>query len=292
MTPPAVTTRFLELDGFSVLVRQAGDVTAPPILCLHGGPGLDSASFFSGATIGSPGLRDLAELHRVVAYDQRGCGGSGTPDVEEPLALSRHVDDIEAVRAALGFERPAILAHSFGTVLAILYALRYPEGLSRLILVGGAPTREFQDGYRESVRTHLSASARERLAELQRTELTDSVFRERFRAALPLYFHRPLSPAERSAFVDSLSFSARVNRELAAGLEDYDLSSALPHVRAPALVVYGESDRVVRPEYQLQFRGRLLTARFVAFQESGHFPFLEEPHAFAQVVHYFVRHGR
>ena len=292
MTVPPIAMRSLALDGFSVLVREAGDGDEAPILCLHGGPGLDGASFFPGGALGSPGLGALAALHPVAAYDQRGCGGSGIPDVEQPLALSRHVDDVEAVRVALGLDRPAILAHSFGTVLAILHAIRYPGSASRLILVGGAPTREFQDGYRESVRSRLSEDEREKLAELQRVELTDSILRERFRTALPLYFHRPLTEAERIAFVDSLSFSARVNRALAAGLEDYDLSPALPHVRVPALVVYGESDGVVRPEYQLQFRGRLLTARFVAFQESGHFPFLEEPHAFAQVVHYFVRHGR
>jgi pimeloyl-ACP methyl ester carboxylesterase len=91
--------------------------------------------------------------------------------------------------------------------------------------------------------------------------------------------------------VSGISFSARVNRAVAAGLESYDLSPALPHVRVPALVVYGTSDRIVQPEYQLAFRGRLLTARFVAFQESGHFPFIEEPEPFTRVVHYFVRHA-
>lgn len=291
MPETPVITRALPLDGFSVLVREAGAGVGPPILCLHGGPGMDGAYFFPPSEIWGPGLRALARLHHVIAYDQRGCGGSGVPDVDQPLVLSRHVDDIEAVRAALGLARPVILAHSFGTVLAILYALRYPAGLSQLILVGGAPTREFQEGYREAVREHLPPAAQERLAELQRAELDDEVFRERFRTALPLYFHRTLPDADRDLFIARLSFSARVNRALAAGLQEYDLSPALPNVRVPALVIYGEADRAVQPRYQLQFRGRLLTARFVAFQESGHFPFIEEPDAFAQIVHYFVRHA-
>jgi len=90
---------------------------------------------------------------------------------------------------------------------------------------------------------------------------------------------------------DYMQIDAAVNRAVAAGLENYDLSTALPHVRAPSLVIYGASDRVVQPAYQLEFRGRLLTARFVEFQESGHFPFLEEPDPFARVVHYFAAHG-
>lgn len=278
----------LELDGFAVLVREAGRKEDPPLLCVHGGPGLDGSYFFPEAARFGPGLRELAREHRVIAYDQRGCGGSGIPDVEEPLALSRHVDDIEAVSQALGLEFPAILAHSFGTVLALLHALYHPHGVSRLILSGGAPTREFMDGYRRAVQEELPEEARRALTELQGKELTDAVFRERFRLTLPLYFHRALEPADRDAFVDGIRFSARVNRAIAVGLEAYDMTSALPNIRVPALCIYGESDRVVQPAYQLQVRGHLRTARFVAFRDSGHFPFLEEPDAFASVVHYFL----
>lgn len=284
-----VLARDIPLEGFEVRTREAGE--GEPILCLHGGPGMDSAYFFPEAGVWGPGLQALAADHRVVAYDQRGCGGSGVPDVEQPLALSRHVDDVERVRAALGLERPTILAHSFGCVLAILFALQNPDRLSRLVLVGGAPTRGFMAGYRAAVAEELPPEDQERLAEIQAGELDDEAMRERFRLALPLYFHRSLSETERASLLSTIRFSAAVNRAVAAGLESYDLSPALPHIRVPALVIYGTSDRVVAPDYQLEFRGRLLTARFVAFQESGHFPFLEEPEPFARVVHYFVRNA-
>ncbi len=289
MRQPEVSERDLPLDGFAVRIREAGH--GEPILCIHGGPGMSSGYFFPDPDTWGPGLRALAVERRVVAYDQRGCGGSGVPDVEQPLALSRHVDDVESVRAALGLERPIVLAHSFGSVLGILFALQHPESLSRLILLGGAPTRGFMAGYRQAVATELSPDVQRRLAEIQAGEIDDEAMRERFRLALPLYFHRALSDEERDSLLAGLSFSGAVNRAVAAGLERYDLSEALPHVRAPSLVIYGASDRVVQPAYQLEFRGRLLTARFVEFQESGHFPFLEEPEPFARVVHYFAAHG-
>jgi proline iminopeptidase len=287
VTQPDVTARDIPLEGFTVRVRESGE--GEPILCLHGGPGMDSGYFFPDPSVWGPGLRTLAESHRVVTYDQRGCGGSGVPDVEQPLALSRHVDDVDRVRTALGLERPTILAHSFGSVLAILSALQNPDRLSRLVLIGGSPTRGFMAGYRAAVAAELPPEDRKRLMEIQAGELDDEAMRERFRLALPLYFHRQLSTAEREALLATIQFSATVNRAVSAGLESYDLSSALPHIRVPALVMYGTSDRVVQPEYQLEFRGKLLTARFVAFQESGHFPFLEEPEPFARVVDYFVR---
>jgi proline iminopeptidase len=291
MSGPAVTTRAIELEGFEVLVREAGPGAAPPLLCLHGGPGMDSTYFFPDPEVWGPGLAALAGELRVIAYDQRGCGGSGVPPVDQPLALSHHVDDIERMRVALGLDRPAILAHSFGTVLAILHALRYPESSSSLILIGCAPTRAFQEGYRRSVAEGLPPEAQARLAAIQGAPLTDESMRERFELALPLYFHHPPPEERRRWIVDHVGFSARVNRSIALDLEAYDLTPALPHIRQPALVVYGESDRVVRPEFQLELRGRLRAARFVAFLESGHFPFLEEPEPFARVVHYFLRHG-
>lgn len=284
-----MTTYDLPLDGFSVRVRESGE--GSPILCLHGGPGMDGAYFFPDPAVWGPGLRTVAREHRVIAYDQRGCGGSGVPDVEQPLALSRHVDDVAAVARALGLERPTLLGHSFGSVLALLLALQEPEIASRLVVLGGAPTRAFQAGYRRGVAEELPPETAERLARIEAGPLDDDALRERFQLVLPLYFHRALSDEERESLLSTVSFRAEVNRAIAAGLEGYDLRAALPHVRTPSLVVYGTSDRVVRPEYQLAFRGVLLTARFVAFQESGHFPFLEEPEPFARVVDYFVRHA-
>jgi proline iminopeptidase len=286
---PDVREWDLPLKGFAVRVRESGQ--GEPILCIHGGPGMSSGYFFPDPGVWGPGLRALAADYRVVAYDQRGCGGSGSPDIEQPLALSRHVDDVERVRAALGLERPIVLAHSFGSVLAILFALQHPDRLSRLIVLGGAPTRAFMAGYREAVATELPPDVQRGLAEIQSGEIDDAAMRERFRLALPLYFHRLLSDRECDSLLSTVSFSGAVNRAVAAGLEHYDLSAALPHIRVPSLVVYGASDRVVQPAYQQEFRGRLLTARFVEFQESGHFPFLEEPEPFARVVHYFAAHG-
>lgn len=272
-------------------MREAGIGAGPPVLCLCGGPGMDSGYFFPDPETWGPGLGALAVDHHVVAYDPRGCGGSGIPDEEQPLALSRHVDDVERVREALDLGPVGLLGHSFGSVLAILAALRHPESITHLVIVGGAPTREFQEGYRRSVADGLDERDRERLADIQSRPLSDESMRERFSIALPLYLHRDPSAREREALLAATSFSADVNRVLAEGLEGYDVTPLLPHVQVPALVVYGASDRVVRPEYASSFTGAMPAARVVAFQESGHFPFLEEPEPFARVVHYFLRHG-
>lgn len=291
MPSTQIRTRELDLDGFSVLVREAGPVDAPPLLCLHGGPGMDGHYLLQDEQRGA-GLLGLADDYRVIVYDQRGCGASGAPAIDEPLALSHHVADIERVRSALELGPVALLGHSFGTVLALLYALGHPDGLTHLVLLGGAPDRTFMDGYRSAVESELPTNAQRRLGEIESGELTDATFRERFLLALPLYFKCPPDADTVERLFPPRSFSARVNRSVAEDLQSYDLKPALPNIRTPALVIYGEKDRVVQPLYQLQFRGSLLTARFVAFTDSGHFPFLEEADAFARVTRYFLRHGQ
>ncbi|MDX1661248.1 MAG: alpha/beta hydrolase [Gemmatimonadota bacterium] len=291
MTTSDVTTRTVDAGGFEIFVRETGIGAGPPVVCLPGGPGMDSGYFFPDADVWGPGLRSLASDHHVVAYDPRGCGGSGVPDEEQPLALSRHVDDVERVREALDLGPVGLLGHSFGSMTAILAALRYPESITNLVIACGAPTRAFQEGYRRSLDEELDESARERLARIESEPLTDRAMRERFSVVLPLYFHRDLGERERDALMAEVSFSADVKRVLAEALEGYDVTPILSHVEVPSLVVYGTSDRVVRPEYASAFTRSMPTARVVAFQESGHFPFLEEPEPFARVVHYFLRHG-
>lgn len=291
MPLPEVHVRQVDLGGFSLRVHEAGRGAGPPLLCIPGGPGMSAACFFPDSAAWGPGLRALARWHHVVAYDPRGVGGSGVPEEDQPLALSRHVDDVDRVRGALGLGPAAVLGHSFGAVVAILHALSRPAALTHLVLAGAAPSLRFVEGYRRAVAAELPAAARARLAEIQAAPLTDETMRERFALALPLYFHAPVADERRAALLERVAFSARVNRALADGLEAYDLGPALAHVRTPTLVISGSSDRVVATEYQSEIPRRLPGARQVTFHESGHFPFLEEPGPFAQVVHYFLRHG-
>ena len=141
----------------------------------------------------------------------------------------------------MGLERPTVLAHSFGSVLAILFALQHPDRLSRLVIIGGAPTREFMTGYRKAVAAELPPEVQERLAAIQAGEIDDDTMRERFRLALPLY---STSVDRRGARVllSTISFSGNVNRAVAAGLDRYDLSPRLPHIGARA-GDHGTSDR-------------------------------------------------
>ena len=97
-----------------------------PLVLMHGGPGADLYTLMS--------FRPLADRFTLVFYDHRGNGRSTGAPVES-MNFENLTADADALRQALGFEKWAVLGHSFGGNVALEYALRYPQRLSHLLLV-------------------------------------------------------------------------------------------------------------------------------------------------------------
>lgn len=108
--------------------RVLGDAD-DTVVVLHGGPGAGMESVL-------PSVAPLARDHTVILYDQRGGGRSGLPEDTAALSSRRFVEDLDAVRAHFGLETMALVAHSFGAVLAAEYARTRPDRVERLVLHG------------------------------------------------------------------------------------------------------------------------------------------------------------
>jgi len=102
------------------------------MIVLLGGPDFDYGYML-------PDLDRLADTFRLIYYDQRGRGKSADGVNPDDVTLASDVDDIDAVRQHFQLESPTLLGHSWGTVLALEYALRYPTRVSRLVLMNPAP---------------------------------------------------------------------------------------------------------------------------------------------------------
>lgn len=108
--------------------RDVGAPAGEPWLLLHGGPG-------SGCQPGMLAPFDLRR-QRVIAVDQRGAGASRPHGRVPGNHLQALVADLEALRRQLGLQRWALLAGSWGTVVALAYARQYPQRVQRLVLRG------------------------------------------------------------------------------------------------------------------------------------------------------------
>lgn len=117
----------------------AGDITlhyvqwgeqGPPIICIHG----LTANAFSFQAYAD----ELARDHQVIAYDLRGRGDSDKP--EDGYSIPLHAADLAEFIDELGVERPILLGHSLGALIALYFAAHFPDKLSKLVLVdAGAP---------------------------------------------------------------------------------------------------------------------------------------------------------
>lgn len=122
-------TMWLERPGGHTLaIYERGNPDGVPVFYLHGGPGgciqESSFSFF-----------DLFRFH-VIAFDQRGCGKSTPFAGVEQNDIGFLVEDVEAIRERFGWERIALFGGSFGTTLALAYAIAHPDRVRAMVLRG------------------------------------------------------------------------------------------------------------------------------------------------------------
>jgi proline iminopeptidase len=125
-------------DGNLVYWETCGNPAGTPVVMLHGGPGQGC----------SAKMRQNFDpvRYRAVLFDQRGCGRS-RPHVSDPAVDLRHnttahlVADLERLRVHLGIERWLLFGASWGTTLAVVYAARYPQRVSGVVLTAITATR-------------------------------------------------------------------------------------------------------------------------------------------------------
>ena len=113
----------MPIRDVSLFVKVVG--RGDPLLLMHGGPGADHTTMLP--------FRRLADRFTLVFYDHR-CNGRST-GAPSSMTWENLTADAEALRQRLGFERWAVLGHSFGGHVALEYALRYPDRLSHLVLL-------------------------------------------------------------------------------------------------------------------------------------------------------------
>jgi proline iminopeptidase len=123
------TEGYATVPGGRVFWRKFGSGGKTPLLTLHGGPGSSHNYLLP--------LQALADERPVIFYDQLGCGRADAPEDESVYSIQRSVDEVDAVRAALGLDRVLLLGHSWGALLAVEYLCQgRGRGVDRLILSG------------------------------------------------------------------------------------------------------------------------------------------------------------
>jgi pimeloyl-ACP methyl ester carboxylesterase len=279
-------TVFSSYDGTQLAYTEAG--TGPRLVCLAGGPGRASAYMEE--------LGGLAAERTVVLLDTRATGHSEVPADPSTLRFDRLAQDVEALREHLEEERLDLLAHSAGCIVAQAYAAAHPHRLRTLVLV--TPSDALQGGGRgdvEAIRRSRAgepwyaeaAEAAEALphaAPAQRQALV--------RATRPFMYGRWDERTQAHAATADRQSSKRAELGFAAGIEQVDvpaLLSALAAVDVPVLVVGGGRDAVTGLDAVDSVARCFRRAQTAVVPDAGHFPWVDEPDSFREVVMSFLR---
>jgi proline iminopeptidase len=275
---PEVETRTLEIRGVRIFERRIG--RGPPTVVLHGGPGAHHDYLL-------PNFDALAHDRALIYYDQRGGGRSPVPR-EIPVGWREHVLDLEALRQAWGREQLTLAGYSWGGLLALLYAIEFPNRVERLALVSPAPAwREARIEFeRRFAERNLAPELQRQRAALRESGLRGrdpSEYAQRlFELSVAPYFSDPARARDLTPF----RVTGRTQQEVWATLGDYDLRPAISRLAIPALVLHGEDDPI--PLKTAETVARLLGAEFRTLPRSGHVPYVEALDEFVRLMDGFL----
>jgi proline iminopeptidase len=282
--PVAHRTGRLALGGAHVLAWQEfGAPAGVPALVLHGGPG-------SALTPGLVRFFDL-ERWRVIGFDQRGCGASTPRGGIEDNDTAHLLQDIEALRHALGVARWWVVGGSWGATLGLAYAAHAPQAVSGLLLRGlFVPDRAelrwfFHDAQAlaprawEDLAALAPAAARADLLPWLGAVFADGAAELQSRVALAwLAWEQALAGGATAASTDLPALIARYRVQshyLAHGcwLGEGALHEAARHLPCvPVQFLHGEADAVCRPAAARAVQRLIPASRFDLVAQAGHDP--------------------
>jgi pimeloyl-ACP methyl ester carboxylesterase/DNA-binding CsgD family transcriptional regulator len=242
----------------------------------HGPPLLRTAHWLSHveddarSPVWTHWLAELSREHTYIRYDQRGCGLS---DRSPPsMSFESWVDDLEAVVDAYGLKRFPLIGMSQGGAIAIAYAARYPERVSRLVLFGaygrGVLRRELTAEQREEAETLVKLI---RLGWGRDNPAFRQVFTSQFIPDGTREQHQWFNDLER------LSASPENAATILEMLYQLDVTAEAERVRVPTLVMHTRDDARVPFEEGRRLAALIPSARFVPLEGRNHVLLSNEP---------------
>jgi proline iminopeptidase len=258
-----------------------------PLLLMHGGPGADHWTLLP--------FRRLADQFTLVFYDHR-CNGRSDGVPVSSMTWENLTADADALREKLGYERWAVLGHSFGGKVALAYALRYPDRLSHLVLLDtGGDSRWAQENSAKVLAGRGFSPATVRFARrwfngrIEPSEWLPGLLR----LGSAYNPHTSLLAIAREGFAERRS-KARPEALIFAGqhlLKGWTVMDRLADITVPTLVMAGRDDFVFPPEHQAQLAAGIPNARLRIVERAGHNPQSERTDEVMNAIREFLGAG-
>jgi pimeloyl-ACP methyl ester carboxylesterase len=261
MARPEVRRIRLWQDRIETEVEIAGD--GPALVYWHGPWGVNPDRSF---------IAQLARTHTVYAPRHPGTT-PGDPDAVH--AFDGWLDLLVYYGELLDHLHlngpPAFVGHSFGGMVAAELAAMSPKSVGKLALID--PIGLWRDDL--PVKNWMVLSDSER---------RPSLFADPAGAAAQQFFGVPSDPGERVDTLAQFVWAQACTGKFVWPVPDRGLKHRIHRIAAPTLIVWGDSDRIIAPDYAKEFAKRVAGARVQMINKAGHLPHLEQPEAVAKAL--------
>jgi len=278
--------KYYTVNGAKLWTVTSG-TGSDPLIIIPGGPGGNHLSYrvFDSLTIGTN--------IQVIYFDAFGRGKSDTAKDAKEYSLDRDIEDIEGLRKAMHLDRISLLGHSYGSLVAQGYAVKYGAHLSHLIIADGFHSfvmwQENDDNSNHEIKTNYPEVWEELMKIREAGAISSDQLHQDIYGQVPygfLYAYNPEKFTGRRSKPYPNPFNAKLYYQMVgkdgdfivgSDIGNFDFRQQLKDLKMPVLIIAGRYDRVAVPWMQVKYKTYCPQAKFVMFEKSGHNPQVEEP---------------
>ncbi|PGZ58591.1 proline iminopeptidase [Bacillus cereus] len=228
--------------------------------------------------------------HRVFLINLRDAGNSVKAKVENDLSMIETIHDLEAIKEALQFSTWHFAGHSTGGMLGLLYAITYPTSLQSLVVAGAAASNYTETPFCIYHPAHPQFHYMQQLIEnLKTPHLTNEERKELSTERTKLSLHKPEN--YNSYFCKPIikTMSASRMNAFANEYPSFNLREYLPSIQTKTLIICGRHDVQCPIQYSIEIHDGIRNSIFIPFENSNHYPFLEEAAQFTSTTQTFYK---
>ncbi|HDR4592772.1 TPA: alpha/beta fold hydrolase [Bacillus cereus] len=269
----------MRVNGNNLFVKVLGQ--GEPIVFLHGGPGSEHRFFL-------PYMTPLAEKFQLVFYDQTGCGESEKAE-DSQYSMQNEVENLEALRVQLGFEKINILGESWGSMLALLYATTYPERVNKLLLTAAIGVNVTGlERFGEELQKRLTKEDKVVISEInEKIKIGEASIYDMLQVLDPYY----VFTMETLTYKQKTTFSNEVNTTIGADMvKNYDVTKHVEKLsKIPILIAQGSHDILTLAIIKEHFTEYIPHIEFLEIANCGHWTVVEQPEKMCNIAYSFFK---
>jgi proline iminopeptidase len=277
------TRIYFDVEGMGLVPDGATMRERPVALVIHGGPGGDHSGF-------KPSFSPLAARLQLVYFDHRGQGRSAAAD-PATYTLDENVEDMEALRRHLGLGPIVSIGTSYGGMVAMAHAARYPDAVSHLVLIVTAAHGGFIERARAIVRERGTPEQQAVCDTLWAGGFRSAEQMQQYYKAMGPMYARRYDPAAGAAGRGRAIYSPEpLNRAFGPDgfLRRFDLRGELGRITAPTLILAGRHDWICPVEFSEEIARAIPGSDLRVFEGSSHSIRSDEPEAMVDAILGFV----